>query len=457
MPRVIVKCRYFKGGPGKGGLGGYMNYIATREGVEKLPKEQRIRPATGAQQELIMGMTAAVPSLKKTEEYGFYREEKTVGAASEFISFALERSPELIGSEGYLKYMATRPRVDKHGKEHGLFTSGGLDLNLDEEIRKLERYDGNVYSVIISIKREDAQRLGYNSAGRWQSMIGANIDRVAKEHHIPLTSMCWYGAFHNESHHPHVHMLLYSTDPKSPGHLTKKGIDSLRHLFGTEIFRNEIYETFDRQTEIRNRITKEMRERFKRLTEELRGGSGVSEELLEKITGIAFRLNGVSGKKQYGYLPKGIKALVDEAVDIVAADGRVSELYDLWYRAKCSVFETYTDRPPEKLPLSKEKELKAIRNALVNEAAARGIQLRRAVIRQDGRHDVYLKSVPKAKRSAPDKISIKRAALNFFSGLATVFENGFSQYGPSEDEDIDRRLKEEIRAVKNGVNMEMVM
>ena len=456
MPRVIVKCRYYKGGSGKG-LGGYMNYIATREGVEKLPRDQRLKPETEAQQELIMKLTVDDPGLKKTKEYGFYRDEKTVGAASEFISFALERSPELLGSEGYLKYMATRPRVDKRGKEHGLFTSGGVDLDLDEEIRKLEQYDGNVYSLIISIKREDAQRLGYNSAGRWQSMIGANIGSIAKEHHIPLTAMRWYGAFHNESHHPHVHMLLYSTDPKSQGYLTKKGIDNLRHLFGTEIFRNEIYETYDRQTEIRNRITREMRERFRRLVEELRGGSSISEELLEKISEIALRLNGISGRKQYGYLPKGIKTLVDEAVDIVAADERVSELYDLWYQAKCSVFETYTDRPPEKLPLSKEKVFKAVRNALVYEAAALGIQLRRAVIRQDGRHDVYLKSVPKTKQSTLDRIRIRNAAFSFFSGLTTVFENGFSQYDQSDDEEIDRKLKEEIWAVKNGVDMGMVM
>ena len=240
MPRVIVKCRYYKGGSGKG-LGGYMNYIATREGVEKLSKDHRLKPASNVQQELITKLTADDTGLKKTKEYGFYRDEKTVGAASEFISFALERSPELLGSEGYLKYIATRPRVDKRGKEHGLFTFGGVDLNLDEEISKLERYDGNVYSLIISIKREDAQRLGYNSAWRWQSMIGANIGSIAKEHHIPLTAMRWYGAFHNESHHPHVHMLLYSTDPKSRGYLTKKGIDNLRHLFGTEIFRDDIY------------------------------------------------------------------------------------------------------------------------------------------------------------------------------------------------------------------------
>lgn len=172
MPRVIVKCRYYKNGSGKG-LGGYMNYIATREGVEKLTDEQRTKPVTEAQTEMIEGFLKENPSLKKTSEYGFYRKEKTVGTASEFISYALESKPDLLGTEQYLRYMATRPRVDKRGRTHGLFSSGGVDLNLDDEIRKLEAHKGNVYSVIISIKREDAQRLGYNSAERWHSMIGS--------------------------------------------------------------------------------------------------------------------------------------------------------------------------------------------------------------------------------------------------------------------------------------------
>ena len=454
MPRVIVKCRYYKNGSGKG-LGGYMNYIATREGVEKLTDEQRTRPATEPQIEMIEGLLKENPSLKNASEYHHYSKEKTVGTASEFISYALESRPELIGTEQYLRYMATRPRVDKRGRTHGLFSSGGVDLNLDDEIKKLEAHKGNVYSVIISVRREDAQRLGYNSAERWQSMIGANIDRIAKEHHIPLTSMRWYGAFHNESHHPHVHMLLYSTEKNDHAYLTKKGIDNLRHLFGTEIFKNEIYETYDRQTEIRNRITQEMRERFRRLAEELRTGNSAGKDFQEKLALIADRLNGVSVKKQYGYLPKGIKALVDEAVDIVAADERVSGLYDLWYQAKCSVYQTYTDKVPDKLPLSKEKELKAIRNALVYEAAKLGRQLCRGVPQSDGRHDVQQKPTSKSDRTRFDSILIRNAALRFLASIAPVFENGFSKYDPSEDEDIDRQLRREIRAVKDGIQLVM--
>ena len=449
MPRVIVKCRYYKSGSGKG-LGGYMNYIATREGVEKPTDEQRAKPATEPQIEMIEVLLKENSSLKRTDEYRFFLKEKTVGTASEFISYALESRPELLGTEQYLRYMATRPRVDKRGRTHGLFSSGGIDLNLDDEIRKLEAYKGNVYSVIISIKREDAQRLGYNSAGRWQSMIGANIDRIAKEHHIPLTSMHWYGAFHNESYHPHVHMLLYSTAENAPGYLSKRNIDNLRHLFGTEIFKDEIHEIYDRQTEERNRITQEMRERFKKLAEELRAGESVSEAFQERLVMLADRLNGVHGKKQYGYLPKGIKALVDEMVDMIAKDERVSELYDIWYQTKCSVYQTYTDKIPEKLPLSKEKAFKAIRNALVYEAAKLGQQIRRSVSQPDGRHDALQKLTSKSDRTRLDSIRIRNAALRFSTSIAPIFENGFCRYDPEDDEDIDKQLRREIRAVKDG-------
>ena len=170
---------------------------------------------------------------------------------------------------------------------------------------------------------------------------------------------------------------------------------------------------------------------------------------------LADRLNGVSGKKQYGYLPKGIKALVDEAVDLVAADERVSELYDLWYQAKCSVYQTYTDKIPEKLPLSEEKAFRAVRNALVYEAVVLGKEILRNIVRSDGRHDVPQKYTSKPDRTRLENIRIRSAALRFFTSLSPVFENGFKRYDPAEDEDIDKQLRREIRAVKDGIQLVM--
>ncbi len=449
MPKVIVKCVYSKGGGG--GHGGYMKYIATREDVETLPQDRRLMPVTDAQRELIGDLLREDPALKKSSEYGMYTKEKTVGSASEFISHALESTPELLNTEGYLRYMATRPGVEKISQAHGLFSSGGTPLDLGEEISKLEAHKGNVYSIIISLRREDAQRLGYNSAERWRSMIGANIDRIANEHRIPLTNLRWYGAFHNESHHPHVHMLLYSTQENSHAYLSKQGIDNLRQLFLSEIFKDEIHEVYDRQTEMRNRITNEMRSRFGKLTAEVSSGKCMSEEIQEKMTALALRLNDVSGKKQYGYLPQSVKKMVDETVELVAGDKRIAEMYELWYQAKCSVTQAYTDMLPEKLPLSKEPTFKPVRNALVREAAQLGMELQMYY----GQGPAKPKNDPKEKQSDAPKLAAFCAALRFFDSICRTFESNCKQYHWEEDDDIDKKLRREIWAVKHGISLQM--
>lgn len=96
--------------------------------------------------------------------------------------------------------LATRPRVERIEGTHGLFSDHDVALDLYEESDRLREFDGNVFTVIVSLKREDAERLGYNNAERWRELARSKIDLVAKEHDIPLGSLKWYDAFHNESH-----------------------------------------------------------------------------------------------------------------------------------------------------------------------------------------------------------------------------------------------------------------
>ena len=461
MPRVIVKCRYYKNASSSG-LGNLMKYIATRDGTEMIPQEKKMLPETEKQQQFILEITTRNPSLKTKPEYKTYEKQKTRGNASEFIAAAVEDNPNLLSTEEYLKYMATRPNVEKTGRAHGLFSSDD-NVNLEDEIKKLEAHAGNVYSVIVSINREDAIRLSYDNATRWRDMVRANIGEIAFEHGIDVTSLKWYGAFHNESHHPHIHLLLYSTDDKCQPYLTKKRIDNLRKLFGTEIFKGELNEIYDKQTDIRKRLTEKTRDEFRSLVNRIGSGNCFDESILSKIEQLAQRLNSCSGKMQYGYLPKGIKALVDEIVDEIGQTGDTAKLYDLWYQAKCSVYATYSDIPPEKLPLSREKELKAIRNALVHEAAKLGEELVRNNDQSLAKPNQTLpagaqqgigNSSNKAAKGSASKLVVAGAAMRFASSLARTFYDSYKKYDPDED-DIDRKLRREIRAVKNGENMTM--
>jgi len=318
-----------------------MNYIATREGVDKRTEEWKNNAATDAQIDLIRHIVSAFPSSRNTLEYGYYFRSNTRGDASEFISSAIENNPQLLIDSGYLQYMALRPRVDRGTGKHGLFSDSDRVLDLDDEVEKLRQFDGNVFTAIVSLKREDAARLGYDNAERWKGLLRAQIDFIAEQYRIPKKDLRWYAAFHNESHHPHIHMLLYSTNDEAPGYISKAGINKLRRAFGTEIFADDLRDVYDQQTNARNLLTSEMRSEFKLLIDRMLSGAVINEKLLSKIEDLTWQLSICKGKKQYGYLPARVKRLVDEIVDDCARDPSVSRLYDLWYQAKCSVTATY--------------------------------------------------------------------------------------------------------------------
>ena len=453
MPRVIVKCRYYQTDKTHKNIGGLMKYVATRQGVDKRTDEWKNRPATDTQTEMINQILLAVPTCQKIPEFSYYDLSKTQGDASEFISAALESHPHLMQENSYLSYMALRPRVEKGPGKHGLFSDSDRVLDLDAEVEKLRRFSGNVFTVIVSLKREDAERLGYDNAERWKGLARSQIDFIAEQYKIPKKDLRWYAAFHNESHHPHIHMLLYSTNETAPGFINNKGINNLRHMFGTEIFADDIRKIYDRQTSVRNRLTDDMRNQFKTLVDAVNNGGFIDEKLLSRLEELAQRLRYCKGKKQYGYLPKSLKDLVDGIIDDVAANEGIQKLYDVWYQAKCLVYETYTDVRPEKLPLSKEKVFKPIRNALVQEAIRLGDEISRGSKPKDNENT---KSKNKAgsheKSSSSNREKVVGAALRFGRSMARVFEDNLKKYDPEED-DIDRQLRREIQAVKNGQNL----
>lgn len=432
-----------------------MRYVATRQGVDKRTDEWKNQPATNLQTDMINHILLDAPTCQKMPEFSYYSLSQTRGDASEFISAALETHPHLMQENSYLSYMALRPRVEKGPGKHGLFSDSDRVLDLDAEVEKLRRFSGNVFTVIVSLKREDAERLGYDNAERWKGLARSQIDFIAEQYKIPKKDLRWYAAFHNESHHPHIHMLMYSTNETAPGYINNKGINNLRHMFGTEIFADDIRKIYDRQTSVRNRLTDDMRSQFKTLVDAVNNGGFIDEKLLSRLEELARRLRYCKGKKQYGYLPKSLKDLVDGIVDDVAADEGIQKLYDIWYQAKCLVYETYTDVRPEKLPLSKEKVFKPIRNALVQEAVRLSDEINHGCKLKNNEN---AKSKNKAgsheKSSSGNREKVVGAALRFGRSMARVFEDNLKKYDPEED-DIDRQLRREIQAVKNGQNLVM--
>ena len=366
MARIVTKFKYLKPNR-KVSTGGYAKYIATREGVEKIDSSQKFAPATAKQKNLIEKILKDFPDSKDMFEYADYIEKQDAGSASDFISRVMEDyAYEISGRKAYADYIATRPRAERFGS-HGLFTDDGVQVQLSRVSEELDRHKGNIWTAIISIRREDAERLGFNTGARWRDMLRTQTEALAKNLKIPMENLHWYAAFHNESHHPHVHLIAYST-VENEGYLTQKGVENLRSSFAKDIFQQDLLCIYERQTEHRDKLRAEARDIVEDLVSKINSEIYISASIQHKLLELADRLSQTKGKKVYGYLKLDVKAIVDSIVDELSNDDRIKKLYDLWYEQKENTIRTYTDEIPDRIPLVNNKEFKSIKNAVIKEA-----------------------------------------------------------------------------------------
>ncbi len=360
MARLILKSPYLKPG-GKKSPGGYLKYIATREGVEMAEDTSCHLPATAEQQKQIAKLLKQYRDGKDSHEYQDYLANPTRGNADAFISGILELHGDAPQRDVYLKYIDERPG------SNGLFTDEGIPIVLSQVQKEMNEHPGNIWTHIISLRREDAERLGYNSPGAWMHLLRSHRNMIAQQMKIAPENFRWYAAFHNSGHHPHVHMMAYSIKPTEP-YLTEKGIDTIKSNLAQEIFRQDLLQIYQQQTELRDDLRQASRDRITEIVDAINHGSFDDPQMQMMLVQLADRLAKSKGKKQYGYLNAGTKKLVDAIVAELAGDSRIQELHSLWYEQKEDVLRTYTNKMPERIPLEQEKEFKTIRNAVVQAA-----------------------------------------------------------------------------------------
>ena len=362
MARLIVKSPYIKCGGGNS-AGGYMRYIATRERVELI---QNDRPPTRKQEQLIAKLVKDFPDAKEMGEYGDYQEHPTKANASAFISQALEENwSDVQKSDGYMKYIATRPRAERLGA-HGLF--GDKDgVELDKAMAELENYTGNVWTHIISLKREDAERLGYDNARAWRNLLRAHRNDIAAAMNIPPQDFRWYAAFHDEGDHPHVHMMAWSVKP-GQAYLSQDGIRQIKSKLTNDIFQQEMLHLYEQKTISCDQLVQEARQAMRELVQQMRTRICDHPEAERLMQELALQLETVKGKKSYGYLPKKQKALVDEIVDQMEQLPTVAECYEQWWQLQGQVEDFYSEKERHRPPLSRQKEFRQIKNAVIQEA-----------------------------------------------------------------------------------------
>lgn len=271
MARLITKFKYLKPDE-RNHFGGYAEYIATREGVEKIDESKRNAPATNKQKQLIRKILSDFPDSRSSLEYEDYLKDKTVGTASEFITRALEENAdEMMHTKTYADYIATRPRAERFGS-HGLFTDDGVAVNLQKVSDELNAHTGNVWTAIVSLRREDAERLGYDNGSRWRDMLRSQAQTLSENLRIPMSNLRWFAAFHNESHHPHIHLIAYSINPNE-GYLSEKGVMALRSSFAKDIFAQDLLCEYKKQTEHRDALKVQSRDILSELIAKINGGT----------------------------------------------------------------------------------------------------------------------------------------------------------------------------------------
>ena len=365
MARFILKWRYIRSGSPKHNQN-LVKYIATREGVEKCDESWKHQPATQQQQRLIKELIEDFPDSIQSFEYQDYISSPTKSTASEFINRTIEENVDLIGKkENYVGYIAMRPRVEKQGS-HGLFTQNDEVINLSEVAKTVAEHEGAVWTTILSLRREDAERLGYDNAKAWRDMLRGQADKLAKAMGIPLLDLRWYGAFHNEGSHPHLHLISYSVG-KEP-YMTEQGLLRFKSDFAGEIFKHDLYHIYQDQTAHRDELRRTGREKMADIVKRINNGAYDNEIIKMLLRELVQELDQFKGKMVYGYMPKKAKNLIDGIVDELAKDNRIAELYNLWYEQRDYITRIYQDTMTQRIPLSQNKEFKTIKNAVIQEA-----------------------------------------------------------------------------------------
>ena len=453
MAKIIVSCRFKKKPKGIANL---VRYIGTREGVEKMPDTGRYEFATKSQMQLVQTVAKKFPASKRFLEYEDYDFFPTKENATEYLDAVAERYADRVGElKTLVRYISERPGVERMGA-HGLFTQLDGPINIDEVADQIANHDGIVWQEVISLRRKDAERLHYNNAAAWRDLVRRNMNEIALAHRIKVKDLRWYSAFHNTTHHPHIHLIVYSVGQE--GYLSEKGIHDLRRTLGQDIFRGEQYKLATIETGFRNDIRTKMNE----LLEQIDSRENIShlDYYLRLLSAVKERVQSAKGKKLYGYLPRKTKQFIDFTLREIAKDDCIKQLYEQWLRANKEKLSLYYDPKENDLgvPIEKNPEFRSLKNIIIKTAlsidfsqsaqessiniGALFSQLAHQISNSVGeRLDVLSSRMPLADSKEREKIEEKKRVLGQKSG------------GASEKEEEEIYDSHSVEAILTGLDM----
>jgi len=363
MPRIIVTSRYLKSGNRKN-VSNYVKYIATRPGSVTKDTPNENKQVTDKQKELIETMLKDFPDSRMIYEYDDYVANPNQNSASAFISEVIERYSDRMDSmQNYISYLANRPGAVKHGK-HALFSQEDKEIELNKVAKEIAEHKGNVWTHVVSLRREDAEKMGYTDLESWRQLILRNIPVIAKQSKIDMKNLKWYAAFHDKKTNPHVHIVVYSTNVRE-GFLTKTGIEKIRSAFANDIYHDELYSLYGQHNTLRNKLKKESEELMSSLSVLSKDDFGMSPEMIQLVSKLSAQLNEHKGKKYYAFLKPQVKQTVDEIFSQLADNEKVKKMYELWCELEQKKHDTYSSAKITFSPLTDNVQFKSVKNMII--------------------------------------------------------------------------------------------
>ena len=461
MAKLIFISPYLKGSSNSARLANHVRYISTRDGVQTLSDSAKNLPPTKKQEEYIQKLTKKFSEATLLPEYDEYVSAPSRYSASEFIEQTEEiYSFNLDERENFIGYIANRPGVKKLN-EHGLWNADGQVPVMQTAMDEVSQHNGNVWRPIISLPREDAERLGYDHVEAWQNLIKSSLIDIAESYKIKPDHLRWYAAMHMKEKHIHVHMVIFSTDPKE-GYLTKQGIKQIKSALVRQVYKDDLLNVYQKQTAHRYLLQDNALEVMDSLIQKMQDGDLKNPKLELLITELAERLQNYAGKKVYGYLPPATKRIVDAIVDELASDERVAEAYSLWQDMRDEVFSFYSKAKSARVPLSQQKEFKPVRNMVIREVVQMMEQQQNESVEYDMTQyaapelkslsentspDTEHNTQPRQEHRAPPPDSVAACMIRMLHHMGNIFRDNVSSSG-YRGLQLDRKRRKELQEWK---------
>lgn len=439
MPKIIVTSRYLKSGSKKN-LANYVKYIATREGSVAVKNIDENDPTTKNQQELILSLLNDFPDSKDLSkdlfEYDDYIKNPTVKNGSALISEVIDRNMDrLTNRENYVGYLANRPGSVKFGS-HGLFNEKDEPINLEKVAKEVANHGGNVWTHVVSLRRDNAQKMGYDNLKSWRDLVIRQIPNIAKNSKINMANLKWYAAFHDKKTNPHVHIIVYSEN-EHEGFLTNHGIEKIRSSFANDIYSDELHHLYEQQTDLRNFLKQESEQLMKQLAEKISQNKNFDVELINLVEKLHTQLMESKGKKVYGYLKSDVKKTVDEIFMRLADNESVKKMYELWCEMEQQKHDVYSSAKIEFPTLADNKEFKSVKNMIVQ-----------TVLQMDFQQPEINVEMPEIADENTDQLKNEMLAntiFGLFVNLSRCIEDDYHHQFQSGRKMIDSKLRKMIQ------------